>query len=128
MLIETSPPTLIAEGTRVQGSLTFHSQTQIFGVVEGELLQQSLETLQIGKTGWVNGTIESQGPVLIEGRVDGDVTSATKIQLLSTATVHGALRAPAVEIRAGALFEGDMAMRQGKVEEISNPPRSCKTA
>ena len=120
MFIEVSPPTLIAEGTRVQGSLTFHSQTQVFGTVEGELLQQSLETLQVGRTGWVNGSIQSQGPVIIEGRVDGDIVSATKIQLLATATVHGALRAPAVEIRAGAIFEGELAMRKEKSKEVGS--------
>ena len=92
--------------------MTFFSNTQVFGVVEGELIQQSLETLQVGKTGWVHGSIISQGPVLIEGRVDGEITSATKIQLLPTATVHGKLRAPAVEIQAGALFEGELHMKQ----------------
>ena len=111
LLHEVIPPTLIAEGTRVRGELTFQSGTQVFGVVEGDLVQQSLESLQVGKSGWVNGTINSQGPVLIEGRVDGQVTSSTKIKLLPTASVRGALNAPAVEIRPGAVFEGELKMK-----------------
>lgn len=110
MLIEIAPPTLIAEGTRAQGSLTFFSSTQVFGVVEGELLQQSLEPLNIGKTGWVNGAIVSQGPVIVEGRVDGNIKSHTQIRLLPTATVHGQLIAPSISIRPGAVFEGDLVM------------------
>jgi cytoskeletal protein CcmA (bactofilin family) len=110
MVIEISPPTLIAEGTRVQGSLTFFSNTQVFGVVEGDLLQQSLEALQVGKGGWVNGSITSQGPVVIEGRVDGSISSTTKIRLLPTATVRGSLDAPQIEILAGAIFEGELHM------------------
>lgn len=112
MMIEIAPPTLIAEGSRVQGSLTFFSHTQIFGVIEGDVSQQSLETLNIGRTGWVNGTISSQGPVMVEGKVDGDIVSATQIKLLPTATVRGRLIAPSISIRAGAVFEGELRMAQ----------------
>jgi len=110
-LNEVAPPTLIAEGTRVRGELTFQSGTQVFGVVEGDVNQQSLESLQVGKSGWINGTITSQGPVLVEGRVDGQIQSATKIKLLPTASVRGALTAPAVEIKPGAVFEGELKMK-----------------
>ena len=118
MVLEVNPPTLIAEGTRVQGSLTFFSSTQVFGIVEGELLQQSLEVLQIGKTGWVNGDVTSRGPVLVEGRVDGNVNSSTQIRLSPTATVHGRLNAPSIEIKAGAVFEGEMKMKIASVTEL----------
>lgn len=111
-MIELAPPTLIAEGSRLQGALTFFSNAQIFGVVEGDVLQQSLETLCVGRTGWVNGTIVSQGPVVVDGRVDGNITCATHIHLSPTATVRGTLTAPTVSIRAGAIFEGDL--RAGK--------------
>jgi cytoskeletal protein CcmA (bactofilin family) len=113
-LHEISAATLIAEGTRVRGDLTFQSGTQVFGVVEGDVTQQSLESLQIGKSGWINGTIQSQGPVLIEGRVDGQIQSATKIKLMPTASVRGALTAPAVEIKPGAVFEGELKMKTQK--------------
>ena len=113
MVIEISPTTLIAEGTRLQGSLTFVSGTQVFGMVEGDIDQQSLEPLHVGKTGWVNGTIASRGPVLVEGRVEGNIQSSTRIRLLPTAVVRGALIAPAVDIRAGAIFEGDVEMGGG---------------
>jgi len=106
MMTVTSIPTLIAEGTQMRGEITFSSGTTIFGVIEGEIIQQSLELLQVGKTGWVSGSIVSQGPVLVEGKVDGDIVSQTKISLLPSATVHGLLRAPSIEIRAGALYEG----------------------
>lgn len=110
MLIEIAPPSFIAEGSRTEGTLTFFSGTQVFGLVEGNLIHQSLEPLQIGKTGWIHGAIQAQGPVLIEGRVEGDIRSATQIRLLPTATVRGTLSAPTIEIRAGAQVEGDLHM------------------
>jgi cytoskeletal protein CcmA (bactofilin family) len=111
LLQPTSAPTLIAEGSRVQGALTFSSSTHVFGVVEGEIIQQSLEPLFVGKGGWVHGSLSSQGPVHIEGRVDGNVYSNTSIRLLPGAQVTGALIAPKVEIRPGALLEGEITMR-----------------
>ena len=117
MMIEIPAPTLIAEGTSLQGSLTFVSTTQVFGMIEGQIAQQSLEPLQVGKQGWVNGSILSRGPILIEGRVDGDIISDTRIRLFSTAIVRGSLIAPSIEIRAGAAFEGEIKMAN-RHEEI----------
>lgn len=111
VLQPTSAPTFIAEGSRVQGALTFTSSTQVFGIVEGEIIQQSLEPLFVGKGGWVHGSLSAQGPIHIEGRVDGNVYSNTAIRLLPGAQVNGALIAPQVEIRPGAQLEGQVTMR-----------------
>lgn len=117
MFIEIAPSSLIAEGSRVEGTLTFFSATQVFGLVNGELVQQSLEPLQIGKTGWIHGGIHSQGPVLVEGLVEGDIDSATQIRLLSTAVVRGRLSAPSIEIRPGAVLDGETNMARPPVRE-----------
>lgn len=111
LITEIPVPTLITEGSRVQGDLTFLGTTQIHGMVEGDVQQQSLDPLCIGRTGWVRGSIQSVGNVLVEGRVDGDITSTTKIKLATTATVHGTLNAPSIEVRPGALFEGEFHMK-----------------
>jgi cytoskeletal protein CcmA (bactofilin family) len=110
MLKQIEMPTMIAEGTRIQGELTFYSGVAIFGIVEGDIIQQSRDILQVGRNGWVNGTLRSQGPVVIEGRVEGEVFSSTSIRLTATAVVKGKLVAPAVDVRPGALFEGELTM------------------
>src|SRR4051794_24140907 len=114
MLEEISVPSLIAEGSRIQGELTFFSAVSIFGVVEGEIIQQSSATLQVGRNGWVYGTLRAQGPIIVEGRVEGEVISSSSIRLAATAVVKGRLIAPNVEIRAGAIFEGELAMNPEK--------------
>lgn len=114
MIIESVFPTLIAEATRLHGDLTLTGAAHVFGVVEGDLTQQALESLQIGRTGWIHGNIESQGTVVVEGKVDGDIRSATKIHLLPSATVQGNLSAPVIEIRPGAILEGGLAMSQAR--------------
>lgn len=111
MILEVFPPTFIAEGTRLQGSVTFFSASQVFGLIEGEVNQQSLEPIQIGKSGWVHGNIASHGPVLVEGRIEGHIRSATQIKLLPSAVVSGILTAPVVVVQAGALFDGELKMK-----------------
>ena len=110
MLTEISPPTLVAEGTRIRGDFVFVSATQVYGIVEGNIDQQSLEQVQIGRTGWIHGSITSRGPVVVEGKVEGDIHSTTRVRLLPTAIVSGAIKAPHVDIRAGAMFEGQVEM------------------
>jgi len=110
-ITEISAPTIITEGTRIQGDLTFQSNTQIHGLVEGDVHQQSLETLTIGRTGWVKGCVNAEGPILVEGRVEGDIVSALEIRLSTTACVHGTVTAPQVDVRPGAIFEGEFHMK-----------------
>jgi cytoskeletal protein CcmA (bactofilin family) len=116
-------PSMISEGTRLKGDLTFVSNAQVHGVVEGSIAQSSLENVQVGPTGWVYGSIDSKGPVVIEGRVDGNITSDTSIRLMPTATVSGALKAPIVRVLPGALLQGEIQMHASKVRAV-NPRRS----
>lgn len=122
LITEIAVPTLITEGSRVQGGLTFLGSTQIHGMVEGDVQLQSLDSLTIGRTGWVKGSIQGVGPILIEGRVDGDITSVVKIRLAATATVHGTLNAPKIEVRPGAVFEGEFHMKAASGRTKSAPP------
>ena len=104
-------PTWIAEGTRLHGDFTFSTETQILGLIEGNITQQCTEPLSIGRNGWVHGSISSQGPVLVHGKMEGTIYCVSAIRLLPTATVRGTLVAPRIEIQAGALFNGELKMR-----------------
>ncbi len=98
-------PTIFSEGSRLNGNLAFEGSAQIFGSLEGNIEHKSLETLHIGKTAWIHGNIISNGPVIIEGRVEGNITSATKVRVLGSAVIRGDISAPRVEVRPGAQME-----------------------
>jgi len=106
--------TVIAEGSRTQGSLSFFSQCIILGLVEGNIYQQSQESLTLGKSGWIRGDITSQGHILIAGRVEGNIFSTLKITVLETALITGKIVCPKVEIRSGAILESDIVMQSAK--------------
>jgi cytoskeletal protein CcmA (bactofilin family) len=114
----TYAPSLISEGTRMKGDLSFVSNAQVHGIIEGNVHQTGLESLQVGPTGWIHGSIDSKGPVLVEGRIDGDVTSETSIRLLPTATVSGCIKAPIVRVHPGALLQGEVEMPHSKIRPL----------
>ncbi len=111
LFIPIQVPTLIAEGSLLHGEFIFRSAAEVHGQIEGNLRQESLEKLCIGATGWIRGSIVAKGPVYIEGRVEGDVISSVKIRLSASACVHGSLISPCVDVRPGALFEGETKMK-----------------
>jgi len=125
ILTEVTTPTLISEGSHIQGSVSFRSAAEMFGLVEGDLEQQAVEPLRVGRTGWVKGAIRSKGPVIIEGRVDGDIYSESRIRLLPTAMVSGALHSPSVDIRAGARIDGELKMGKAEPHLRAVPSRSA---
>jgi cytoskeletal protein CcmA (bactofilin family) len=122
LIEEISAPSVIAEGTKLQGEVTFESAVNMCGIMEGDLIQQSSEVLQIGRNGFVHGNIRSQGPVLVEGRVEGDIVSMTAIVLSRTCIVRGHLTAPKIEMRPGALLDGEFQV------ETEKKPRRIKRA
>lgn len=120
MWLETSAPTFVSEGTRIQGSVTLLSSATIHGVIEGNMLQQSIELLQIGRTGWIHGSVESLGPILIEGRVEGDIICRSGVRLASTAIVTGKILAPTIDISIGAQVNGEFTIKR----ELAKTPES----
>lgn len=107
MINESSTPSLVSEGSHLKGEVTFFSEAGVYGVVEGIVKQQSSEEVRIGRGGWVRGGVDSVGPVVVEGKIEGDIVSKTKIELSSSAIVTGSLCSPRIFIAPGAIFEGE---------------------
>lgn len=120
MWFETSAPTFVSEGTRIQGSVTLLSAATVHGVVEGNVLQQSIETLQIGRTGWVHGSVESLGPIFIEGRVEGDIVCRSGVRLAPTAIVTGKIAAPTIDISIGARVNGEFTIKRELTKKLES--------
>ncbi len=121
MLTEIPTFTVIAEGSRTQGSVSFCSQCMILGLVEGNVYQHSHEPLTLGKSGWIRGDITSQGLILISGRVEGNIFSTLKIIVLGTAVITGNLICPSIEIRPGALLESEILMNRSPSKHTQKP-------
>lgn len=110
MLTKVSCPTIIAEGSHLRGDLCFNSETHLYGTLEGNIYNESKDSLQIGKSGWVYGSLFSEGPVFVEGRIEGNITCSTQITLRPTATVLGTLHCSLIRVEPGAYLDGELKM------------------
>lgn len=121
MLTEIPSFTVIAEGSRTQGSISFCSKCIILGLIEGNVYQHSHETLTLGKSGWIRGDITSQGPVVISGRIEGNIFSSVKVKILETANIKGTVVCPTLEIIPGAIVESDILMHWSPTKHSHKP-------
>lgn len=95
------------KGSRVSGQLSFQGAARIDGSVEGEIHCQG--SLTIGESAEIRAKISGQ-IVVIQGKVEGNVTAKERIELRAPARLIGNVNAPRVVIAEGVLFEGDCAM------------------
>ncbi len=117
-LVKAAPlpvePGLVAslhKGSRVTGQLTFQGPARIDGSVEGEI--QCHGKLTIGEGAEVRAKISSQ-IVIIQGRVEGNVTATEKIELMAPARLYGNMNTPRLIITEGVVFDGDCSMGVAK--------------
>jgi cytoskeletal protein CcmA (bactofilin family) len=109
---EISPGSFLAEGTRIRGTLTFVSSASVYSVIEGDVFQQSVESLHIGKKGWIHGSVRSLGPIVVEGRVEGDLTAESKVHVTPSGVVNGVIYAPSISVDPGAQLNGQIYVRK----------------
>lgn len=104
---ETGLVASLHKGCRVTGQLTFQGPARIDGSVEGEIQCQG--KLTIGEGAEVRANIAS-ALVIIQGRVEGDVTATEMIELVAPARLYGNITTPRLIIAEGVVFDGDCTM------------------
>jgi cytoskeletal protein CcmA (bactofilin family) len=109
--VEAALVASLHKGSRVTGQLMFQGAARIDGSVEGEI--QCHGKLTIGEGAEVRAKISGQ-IVIIQGRVEGNVTAAERIELTSPARVYGNINTPRLIITEGVVFDGDCSMGMAK--------------
>jgi cytoskeletal protein CcmA (bactofilin family) len=99
--------TVIGKDSHFIGSIGGAGNFIIQGRVEGDCDIQG--TLVVAENGHWLGNI-SAGCVLIAGTVDGDVTAADKMEIISSARIKGKITSAVLAIAEGAIHEGVVAM------------------
>lgn len=115
--------TLIAENTAVQGNIRFAGSLVVDGRVEGDVYGDGEHaTLTISESGTVVGQIESS-TVIVNGRVEGDVRCLGKLELAERAHLTGNVTYRVIEMRLGAVLEGQLVRGDtGGRKEPETPP------
>lgn len=101
------PGTVVGANVKLQGILKDTNDIIIHGQLEGEV--GSDQKVVVAENSMVKGPV-SGDMVSIAGTVKGAVEAKTKLEILSTGRVQGAITTKELIIQAGAIFNGKSTM------------------
>ncbi len=95
--------TVIGKDTTIKGEFQFDGPARVMGALEGTI--NSKASLEIADGGRCKGTINADR-LVIDGRVEGDVTARSALQLTAKGNLRGDLIAASLTIAEGATLVG----------------------
>ena len=95
--------TILADDIDFEGQLTFKKPLMIKGKFKGEIRSES--ALYVGEKAVVEAKVESS-LVSSKGRIKGDITGHSRVELYSTANVEGDISTPEFVVESGCKFNG----------------------
>lgn len=123
MIAGESAISIIGPGMRVEGDLTTDGTVRIEGSIHGTV--RAGKAVVLGQSGEILGDVFTQDAV-IGGRVSGTVVAESRLELQSTSSVDGEIRARAEHLllQEGARFSGQIQMIDAEpaLESTAAPP------
>ena len=107
--------TVIGKNCEVKGGLTAKGGIRVDGKVEGSVISE--DTVIVGEHAVVKGDIVGTH-VVIAGKVNGDVTAKTKLEILHTGKLYGDIKSPKLAMAEGVVFEGTCEMEKNFQEAL----------
>lgn len=103
---------LVAEGCRIQGDITFKDGIRIDGSVEGSLQGEAIDTKKgtlvfVAEHGRVTGGIKAD-VIIVNGSVEGPIYATRMLELQPKARISGDITYAQLEMHQGALISGCM--------------------
>ncbi len=95
--------TILADDIDFEGQLTFKKPLMIRGKFKGEIRSES--ALYVGEKAVVEAKVESS-LVSSKGRIKGDITGHSRVELFSSAQVDGDIATPDFVVESGCKFNG----------------------
>jgi cytoskeletal protein CcmA (bactofilin family) len=95
--------TILADDIDFEGQLTFKKPLMIRGKFKGEIRSES--ALYVGEKAVVEAKVESS-LVSSKGRIKGDITGHSRVELAGTANVDGDITTPDFVVESGCKFNG----------------------
>lgn len=130
-------PTVFGPACQIRGDISIDGDAVILGTIEGDV--EAAGRIEIGEEGSIRGNVQA-GSMSILGRIEGDVRcddvlemsghiegniACGKIEIDSSATLVGNLRAKVIAISEGAIYRGEVYIGPEALDEL---PESRKAA
>lgn len=99
--------TFIGANITIDGTVTGSEPMVIEGTVRGKVNLSA--DLRVGTKARVEASIHARN-VIVEGKLTGDISADDRVELISSATVDGNIKAPKIIVAEGAKFRGSVDM------------------
>ena len=109
----------IGKSVIVKGELSGSEDLSIDGTVEGSV-QLDGHNLVIGPNGRVRAQLRAK-QVVVQGKVDGNITASERVELRRTAVLVGDIFTPRIAIEEGAFFKGGIEVAQARSAAPAKP-------
>jgi cytoskeletal protein CcmA (bactofilin family) len=96
-------PTVIGQGTAIEGNLRAKGRVQIDGHLQGKLEVDG--QVSVGPSGSISGEVIAD-ELAIGGRVEGKVTARKHLYVAASGAVHGELCYGTLQVERGAVIDG----------------------
>ncbi|HUP22122.1 MAG TPA: polymer-forming cytoskeletal protein [Thermoanaerobaculia bacterium] len=108
---ESAPRTVIAPGSRLQGTISGTVDVMVEGVLDGRAELEA--TLVVGLGGRVEGDIKAR-VVRIAGSVAGNIEAVERVEVTPSGHIEGDIVAPRVAIAEGGFCQGRIEMTKAR--------------
>lgn len=119
--------TLIGRNASVLGDIEFSGGMHIDGRVDGNVRasQGAAAALSVSEHGLIDGSVQASS-VVLNGRVNGDITASDRVVLGAKARVQGNVYYAVIEMALGAEINGKLVSKTEGVQPIivDTPPAS----
>jgi cytoskeletal protein CcmA (bactofilin family) len=96
---------LIAANLFIEGKIQGSGDVRVAGQFKGDVDVQGDLTIEVGAR--VTGAVRAS-KVVIAGELDGNVVSATRVELLATGVVNGDIKAGSLTVASGSRMRGQV--------------------
>ncbi len=112
--------TVLGKDVTFKGIVHFHSTVQLDSSIEGEIHAKGM--LVVGENAVIRGKIVAE-TLVNRGKIHGNVTATSKVQLLKPAVLLGDVTAPSFSMEEGAFFKGSIDMGSNPAaQELEQTP------
>ncbi len=122
---DDSAISLIAPGMNIVGDCETEGTVRVEGRVEGTI--RAGKSVVVGRSGEVVGDVITQDAV-ISGRVNGNISAESRLELQSTCDIQGEIRSRRVQLDEGARFNGQVHMEEPGARTVKAPDTPADVA
>ncbi len=101
----------LEKGSEFEGKLIFEGTVRLNGKFTGEIVTN--DVLIIGEDAEINANIDA-GNIISSGKVNGNIITREKLELLSPGVLVGNVETPCLNIQEGVIFDGNCKMTPPK--------------